>query len=75
MKDATDAVRTNLACLVRRFGQEFTGEHPVLSWLAKYSVAVVNKYRRGPDGKTAYELRKVRRFARHCRILRRRLSS
>ena len=31
VKDAKDAVRTNLACLVRRFGQEFTGGHPVLS--------------------------------------------
>ena len=30
----------------------------------KYSVALVNRYRRGPDGKTAYELRKGRRFAR-----------
>ena len=36
VKDAKDAVRTNLACLVRRYGQEFTGEHPVLSWLVKY---------------------------------------
>ena len=64
VKDAKDAVRTNLACLVRRFGQEFPGGHPVLSWLVKYSVAMVNRYRRGPDGKTAYELRKGRKFAR-----------
>ena len=64
MKDAKDAVRTNLACLARRFGQEFTGEHPVLSWLVKNSVAMVNRYRRRPGGKTAYELRKGRRFAR-----------
>ena len=64
VKDAKDAVRTNLACLVRRSGQEFTGELPVLSWLVKYSVAMVNRYRRGPDGKTAYELRKESRFAR-----------
>ena len=55
-KDAKDAVRTNLACLVRRFGQEFPGGHPVLSWLVKYSEAMVNRCRRGPDGKTAYEL-------------------
>ena len=32
-KDAKDAVRTNLACLVRRFGQEFSGGHPVLTCL------------------------------------------
>ena len=37
---------------------------PVLSWLLKYSVAMVNRCRRGPDGKTAYELRKGRKFAR-----------
>ena len=35
VKDAKDAVRTNLACLVRRFEQEFPGGHPVLSWLVK----------------------------------------
>ena len=63
-KDAQDAVRTNLAGLVRRFGQEFPGGHPVLSWLVKYSVAMVNRCRRGPDGKTAYEVRKKRKFAR-----------
>ena len=60
VKDAKDAVRTNLACLVRRFGQEFPGGHPVLSWLVEYSAAVVNRCRRGPDGKTACELRKGR---------------
>ena len=64
VKDAKDAVRTNLACLVRRFGQEFPRGRPVLSWLVKYSVAMVNRYRRGPDGKTACGLRKGRRFAR-----------
>ena len=58
MKDVKDAVRTNLACFVRRFGREFPGGHPVLTWLVKDSVV------RGPDGKTAYELRKGRKFAR-----------
>ena len=56
-------MRTNLACLVRGFGQEVPGGHPVLTWHVKYSVAMVNKCRRGPDGKTAYELRKGRKFA------------
>ena len=32
VKDVKDAVRTNLACLVRRFGREFRGGHPVLPW-------------------------------------------
>ena len=64
LKDVEDAVRTDLACLVRRFGQEFPGRHPVLTWLVKYSVAMVNRCRRGSDGKTAYELRKGRKFAR-----------
>ena len=63
MKDVKDAVRTNLACLVRRFGQEFQGRYTVLPWLVKYSVAMVNRCRRGPDGKTAHELRKGRKFA------------
>ena len=62
---AESAVKdANLACFVRRFGQEFPGGHPVLTWLVKYSVAMVNKCRRGPDGKTAHELRKGRKFAR-----------
>ena len=64
VKDVKDAVRTNLACLVRRFGQEFAGGYPVLPWLVKCSAAMVNRCRRGPDGKTACELRKERRFAR-----------
>ena len=53
VKDVKDAVRTNLACLVRRFGREFPGGHPVLLWLVKYCAAMVNRCRRGPDGKTA----------------------
>ena len=64
VKDVKDAVRTNVACLVRRFGREIAGGHPVLPWLVKFSSAMVNRCRRGPDGKTAYELRKGRRFAR-----------
>ena len=39
-----------------RFGHEFTGP-----WLVKYSAAMVNRCRRGPDGKTAFELRKGRK--------------
>ena len=58
VKDVKDAVRTNLAKVVRRCGQEFPRGHPVLPWLVKNSVAIVNRCRRGPDGKTPYELRK-----------------
>ena len=64
VKDVKDAVRTNLACLVRRSGLEFPAGHPVLTWLVKYSVAMVNRCRIGPDCKTAHELRKGRKFAR-----------
>ena len=64
VKDAKDAVRLNLACLARRFGQEFPGGHPHLTWLVKHSVAMVNRCRRGSDVKTACELRKGRKFAR-----------
>ena len=31
VKDAKDAVRTNLACLVRRFGQEFPSQEDTQS--------------------------------------------
>ena len=58
VKEVKDAATTNLACLVRRFGQEFPAGHPVLTWLVNNSVAMVNRCRRGPDGKTANELRK-----------------
>ena len=47
VKDVKDSVRTNLACLVRRFGQEFPGRHPVLTWFVKHSVAMMNRCRRG----------------------------
>ena len=42
----------------------FREEKPVLTWLVRYSVAMVNRCRRGPDGKTACELRKGLKFAR-----------
>ena len=60
-KGVKDTARTNLACLVRRSGQEFAGGHPFLPWLVKYSAAMVNRCRRGPDGKTACELHKFAR--------------
>ena len=61
MKNVKDAVGTNLACFVSRFGP---GVLRRTSGPAKYSAAMVNRCRRGPDGKTAYELRKGRKFAR-----------
>ena len=64
VKVVKDAVTTNLDCLVRRFGQEFPGGHPVLTWLVKYSVAMLNRCSRDPDDKRAYELGKGRKFAR-----------
>ena len=54
VKDVKDAVRTNLACLFRRFGQEFQGRHPVLPLFVKYSVAMLNRCRKGPDGSILY---------------------
>ena len=69
----SDSVEVGRWCLVRlaeqwvgreRFGQEFPGGHPVLPWLVECSAAMANRCRRGPDGKTAYELRKGRKFAR-----------
>ena len=64
VKDTKDAVRTNLACLVGRCGREFPGGHSILLWLVKYSVVMLNRCRRDPDGKTAYELLKGRKFVR-----------
>ena len=61
VKDVKDAVRTNVVCVVKRFGQEFAGGHPVLTWLVKYSLAMVNKCRRGPDSKTAAQGAQVRK--------------
>ena len=76
VKDLKDAVRRNLVCLVRRFGQAFPGGHPVLTWLVKYSVAMMNRCRRDLDGKTANELRKGRKFAKALpHFFRRRSSS
>ena len=57
-------VRTNVACLVRRFGREFPGGHPVLPWFVKYFVKMLNTCRMSLDGETAYKLRKGRKFAR-----------
>ena len=43
VKDVKDAVRTNLAKVVRLCGQEFPRGHQFLPWLVKYSVAMVNR--------------------------------
>ena len=48
VKDVKDAVRTNLAWLLKRCGPKFKGEHPALPWLVKYSAAMVSRCRRGP---------------------------
>ena len=53
VKDGKDAVKTNLARL--DIGS-------CLGWCN--TAAMVNRCRRGPDGKTAHELRKRRTFAR-----------
>ena len=45
VKDAKDAVRTNLACVLRRFAQKFLGGHSVLTRLVEYSVAMVDRSR------------------------------
>ena len=75
VKDAKDAVRTNLACLVRRFGQEFPGGHPVLTWLVKYSVAMVNRCERSRRQDSLRVAQGSADSQGHCRILRRRSSS
>ena len=41
-----------------------SGRTPSLTGLVKYSVAMVNRCRRGPDGKTAHEMREGRKFGR-----------
>ena len=64
MKDVKDAVRQTWFVSSGALDGRFPGGHPVLPWLVKYSAAMVNRRRRGPDGKTAYELRKGRKFAR-----------
>ena len=62
VREVKDGTRTNLACLFARYGKRFNGNHPVVPWLVKYTTAMINRRRIGPDGRTAYELRKGRPF-------------
>ena len=75
VKDTKDAVRTNLACLVRRFGRELPGGHLILPWLVKYSVAMLNRRRRVQTARQPTSCARGASSCEHYRILRRKSSS
>lgn len=48
-------VRTLKKGLEDRGGFKLSSDHPIIPWLVQHAADVINKYRVGPDGKTAYE--------------------
>eukprot|EP00971_Amphidinium_carterae_P106851 2116603-Amphidinium_carterae.1 len=64
VKEIKDQTRTLLASTASKYGMELKGDHFLVPWLVRYAGQVINRCRRGADGKTAYELRKGRSFKR-----------
>ena len=56
--------RTLLSSLNAQCEHTFGGADVVVVWLVRYYGQMLNRFRRGPDGKTAYERRKGRAFQR-----------
>ena len=52
------------SALINRVGLKFSALHPVMAWLVSHAADVVNKFRVGSDGKTAYERAKGKTFKR-----------
>ena len=66
VKEIKAKVRT-LAHAVRLLhGVAVDERHVAIPWLIQYAAALMNRSRRGEDGRTAWELRKGRRFINRC---------
>ena len=64
VKEVKNLARTMLSSLNERYGHTFTGADAVVVWLVRYCGQMMNRFRRGPEGKTSYELRRGREFKR-----------
>ena len=61
-----------MSALNAAYKHTFTGEDALVVWLVRYAGQALNRFRRGADGKTAYELRGVAHSSgRHRRLERR----
>jgi len=47
--------RTHKFALEKRIGKKVPCTHPLMTWLVEHSVDMLNKYKVGADGRTAYE--------------------
>ena len=64
VKEVRNLARTPLSSLNAQCEHTFGGDDAVVVWLVRYVGQMLNRFRRGPDGKTAYERRKGRAFQR-----------
>ena len=64
VKEVKILARTLLSSLSAQYDYTFGGADAVVVWLARSCGQMLNRFRREPDGKTAYERRKGRTFQR-----------
>ena len=64
VKEAKNLARTLLSSLNAQYDHTFGGADAVVVWLVRYCGRMLNRFRRGTDGKTVYERRKGRAFQR-----------
>ena len=52
------------SALEEQLGKEVGEKHPILSWLARHANFLMSRYRMGPDGRTAHERARGKRWKR-----------
>ena len=55
-------VRTIADGLEARYQDSINEEHPILPWVVRHAAATLNRYLKGPDGRTPYSRLKGRNF-------------
>jgi hypothetical protein len=62
VKEIKAKVRTLVHAVRELHGTSLKADHVALPWIVQYAAAIMNRARRGEDGRTAWELRKGRQY-------------
>ena len=62
VKQVQGMLRSHKACLEERLGRKVPVDHPVMTWLVEFTAWMITVCRRGPDGRTAFQLTRGREY-------------
>lgn len=62
VKEVKGLIRTLRHAVENTYGTKVPVDHPVMVWMAPHAAAIINRTKKGTDGKTAWELRKGRPY-------------